>query len=56
MGKYYSYYILILIIIIIFSKIQLKQSEIKLIFKGKGHQQILNNSFSYVPSESLMDN
>ena len=55
MNKYYYYYILIFIIILIFSKTQLKQSEIKLIFKGKGHQQIVYNSFQYSPSEVIVN-
>ena len=54
MNKSYSYYILIFIIIPLFSKTQLNllnQSEIKLVFKGKGEQQILHSSFQYSPSE-----
>ena len=58
MKKSYLYSILITIIIPLFSKIQLniyKQSEIKLVIKGKGNQQILHNDFSIDPSEVLVN-
>ena len=32
-----------------------QQSEIKLVFKGKGEQQILNNTFLFDPSEVLVN-
>ena len=58
MSKSYSYYILIFIVILPPSKAQLnlvKSSEIKLVFKGKGEQQILNNLFQYDPSEVIVN-
>ena len=53
-----SYYILIFIVIILLSNIQLtslKPSEIQLIFKGKGEQEILNSLFPYEPSEVIVN-
>ena len=57
MDKTYSYYVLFFTIIIQFSKTKLtllKLSEIKLVIKGKGTQQILYNSFPYNPSEVIV--
>ena len=58
MNKANSYYVLTFIIIIQFSKAKLtllKLSEIKLVIKGRGTQQILYNSFSYDPSEVIVN-
>ena len=58
MNKTYSYYVLIFTIIIQFSKANLtllKLSEIKLVIKGTGTQQILYNSFRYDPSEVIVN-
>ena len=58
MIKLNSYYILIFIVIILLSNIQLtslKPSEIKLVFKGKGEQEILNSLFPYEPSEVIVN-
>ena len=58
MNKYYSYYILIFIIISLYLKVNLNilnQSEIKLVFKGRGDKQILHSSFQYEPSEVIVN-
>ena len=58
MNKEYSHYILTFIIISHFLNAKLtllKLSEIKLIIKGSGTQQILDNSFPYDPSEVIVN-
>ena len=58
MGILFSYYISIFIFISLFSKTQLnllKQSEIKLILKGRGDKQVLYSSFQYEPSEVIVN-
>ena len=54
MNKSYLYYLLIFIIIELFP-ISLLNSEIKLVFKERGDQQILYNSFPYEPSEIIVN-
>ena len=54
MSKSYSYYLLIFIIIELFPE-TLLNSEIKLVFKGRGDKQILYSSFQYEPSEVIVN-
>ena len=54
MSKSYSYYLLIFIIIELFPE-TLLNSEIKLVFKGRGDKQILHSSFQYEPSEVIVN-
>jgi hypothetical protein len=50
------YNILLLNIFIIVSALQIiRNSEIHLIVKGKGNQQLLNKSFIYKPSEVIVN-